>query len=158
MLMRNLDVSRHLVNGKRGIVKRAQPNAHFILVDFGIEDDLTPIPRINFKIQPHGQTFHVLRKQFPLKPAAALTIHKAQAQTLHRVVLDLRRGLNTLCPGQLYVALSRVMRREDIMILTQKRNIVNEYPNRYCDVKVTNYVAAELVNIVKAIETGTYMK
>jgi ATP-dependent DNA helicase PIF1 len=43
--------------------------------------------------------------QFPLAPAWALTIHKAQGMTLDSVMIDLGRG--AFAAGQTYVALSR---------------------------------------------------
>ena len=44
-------------------------------------------------------------KQMPLEPAYAMTVHKAQGQTLEAVNLVLGRGC--FAPGQLYTALSR---------------------------------------------------
>jgi hypothetical protein len=52
--------------------------------------------------------------QFPLAPAWALTIHKAQGMTLDAVEIDLGRG--AFAPGQTYVALSRARNMESIRL------------------------------------------
>ena len=53
-------------------------------------------------------------KQFPLRLAWALTIHKAQGLTLDKVYIDLGRG--TFAHGQTYVALSRCRTLEGIAL------------------------------------------
>ena len=53
--------------------------------------------------------------QIPLKPAWALTIHKAQGKTLDDVVIDLSGSFNN--PGQAYVALSRTRELEGIVLV-----------------------------------------
>ena len=57
------------------------------------------------------------RKQFPVKLAFAMTINKSQGQTLPFVGIYLRDYC--FAYGQLYVALSRVNRRENIKIFVE---------------------------------------
>ena len=71
------------------------------------------------KIGGHGISMH--RLQFPLKVCSGVTIHRAQATTLDRIVVDLRSGV--FDHGQLYVALSRVRRPEDLCFLLRPEHV-----------------------------------
>ncbi len=53
-------------------------------------------------------------KQYPLKLAWAVTIHKSQGKTFDRVIVDIGRG--TFSHGQVYVALSRCTTLEGIVL------------------------------------------
>ena len=53
--------------------------------------------------------------QLPIRPAYAMTIHKSEGLTLDKVILNPK----CFAPGQLYTALSRVRRIENL-VLTQK--------------------------------------
>ena len=68
-----------------------------------------------------GQTgIVVVRQQLPLVPAYALTLNKAQGQTLGRVLFDARR-----CPfshGHAYVLFSRVRNRQSIAAVVDNRS------------------------------------
>jgi len=44
-------------------------------------------------------------KQYPIRLAWAITIHKSQGQTFDKVIIDMSRG--AFAAGQLYVAMSR---------------------------------------------------
>ena len=53
-------------------------------------------------------------KQYPLKLAWAITIHKSQGKTFSKVILDIGNG--TFAPGQMYVALSRCTDLEGLVL------------------------------------------
>lgn len=52
--------------------------------------------------------------QYPVRPAFAVTIHKSQGKTFERAVIDVGRG--TFAHGQMYVALSRCVSLEGIVL------------------------------------------
>ncbi len=74
--------------------------------------------------------------QFPLAPAWALTIHKAQGMTLDSVEIDLGRG--AFAPGQTYVALSRARSMEGLRLTR---------PLRAQDVRVDPAIAEGLARL-----------
>ena len=57
----------------------------------------------------------ITRRQLPLAPAFAITAHAAQGQTLKAAIIDLQIG-NGTSPIASYVSLTRVKRKEDILI------------------------------------------
>ena len=60
------------------------------------------------------------RHQFPVRPAFAMTVHKAQGQTFEFVGVDLKSPV--FMHGMLYVAFSRVKRPSTLKILLPKEN------------------------------------
>lgn len=54
-------------------------------------------------------------KQYPLRLAWGITIHKSQGMTFDRLVIDMGKG-GAFAPGQLYVALSRCRTFEGIVL------------------------------------------
>ncbi|KAG2344534.1 hypothetical protein BDR05DRAFT_882327, partial [Suillus weaverae] len=74
------------------------------------------LPRIAFTFNLASSSWTVVnRKQFPLRPAYAMTFNGSQGLTLEKTVLDLRT--DSFTHRQLYTALSRVRGRRDIRAL-----------------------------------------
>jgi ATP-dependent DNA helicase PIF1 len=116
VLLRNLNKAGGLCNGTRLIVTRLFNNAIQAEILTGDAIGRTVfIPRIKLAPTNTGLPFTLCRVQFPVKLAFAMTINKSQGQTFTRV------GLSLLDPvfshGQLYVALSRVRRAEQLSVL-----------------------------------------
>lgn len=83
------------------------------------------------------------RTQLPLILAWALSIHKAQGQTLDRVKVDLGKAFEK---GQTYVALSRATSQEGLQVLNFSRSKVMAHPrvvNFYNNLYTANDVTLE---------------
>lgn len=110
MLCRNIDVSRNLVNGRRGIVNETRDD--MVLVTFEGDTSPTPIEPYEYKVQDDFGS--AVRLQVPLILAWYMTIHKSQGVTLTSAVISL--GNDIFEDGQAYVALSRVRTSEGLYI------------------------------------------
>jgi ATP-dependent DNA helicase PIF1 len=103
MLAKNIDITRGLVNGARGVVvKFDSATRGFPVVRFasGLEMAVTPE---KFLVKMGGGAVAV-RRQLPLRLAWAISVHKSQGMTLDCVEISLGRAFED---GQAYVALSR---------------------------------------------------
>ena len=123
MLLRNLD--RELTNGTRMLIQNMSANLIQAKVQHGQNQGKSYlIPRIFMTSIDKSLPFRLRRKQFPFKPCFAMTINKSQGQTLKHVGISLKRDVFT--HGQLYVAMSRVTKRENLKILSMGpiKNIV----------------------------------
>ena len=99
------------------------PVVSFLLPD-GTERELLLQPE-DWKVElPNGE-IQAQRRQLPLILAWALSIHKAQGQTLERVKVDLRRVFEN---GQAYVALSRATTQEGLWVQNFNAKAVMAHP------------------------------
>jgi len=106
MLLRNMDPARGHCNGTRYVVREISRRYITAVIACGeySGNDLF-IPRIPLSPTDAGLPFTLRRRQFPVRPAFAMTINKAQGQTLDCVGVLLDEPVFT--HGQLYVASSR---------------------------------------------------
>jgi hypothetical protein len=117
ILLRNLDPSHGLCNGTRLILLKASTHVLEVCIIGGDHDSESAfIPRISlYPTDTRDIAFKFRRRQFPVRLAFAMSINKAQGQSIHHVGLDLRQGV--FAHGQLYVALSRATSYDRINIL-----------------------------------------
>uniref|UniRef100_A0A8D0GMW6 ATP-dependent DNA helicase PIF1 n=1 Tax=Sphenodon punctatus TaxID=8508 RepID=A0A8D0GMW6_SPHPU len=124
MLTKNLDISRGLVNGARGVVDgfeaegKGLPRVRFLC---GVTE-VMGLERWVFK-GPAG--IYLSRQQLPLKLAWAISIHKSQGMSLDCVEISLSLVFES---GQAYVALSRARSLEGLRVLDFDPKVVRANP------------------------------
>ena len=127
IMMRNLDPPR-LCNGTRLIVEELQENLIVArIITSAFQDEIVLIPRIKH-ILSESDGIPLQRVQFPVQSCFAMTIHKAQGQTMENVLIYLEKPV--FQHGQLYVALSRGRRKEDIKVFSKNGTLVKNVVNK----------------------------
>ena len=96
------------------------------------------IPRLTIEPSVEDMPIPLSRHQFPIQLAFAMTINKAQGQSVSNVGINLRSLV--FSHGQLYVTLSHCTSSERIKVL---------FPEECEDTKTTNIVYPEvLANLI----------
>ncbi|XP_058789055.1 ATP-dependent DNA helicase PIF1-like [Phymastichus coffea] len=115
ILVRNISISEGLCNGTR--LQILDFSNHLlkckILTGDNKRNNIIYLNRITLYCE-NQYPFTFKRRQFPIILAFAITINKAQGQTLGKVDIDLRRDVFN--HGQLYVAMSRVRSWDSLKI------------------------------------------
>ena len=101
MLMINLDFEKGLINGSCGEIIALDDTSITVKFDNGIVEDV----KLHKFEYYYNDILTASMRQFPLRLAYAITIHKSQGMTLENVVVDCNKIFEE---GQTYVALSRV--------------------------------------------------
>lgn len=130
ILLRNLDLRSRLSSGTRlrvMEVRRFLIKCEILTGDASFVGSVVSLPRIELEFKEEQLGFTHRRRQFPVKLAFAITINKAQGQSMERVGLDLATPIFT--HGQLYVTLSRVTDFRNVWVLVEG---VIMFFNSYC--------------------------
>jgi len=117
ILLQNLQATQGLCNGTHLILLHAQSHVLEIQILGGdYNGKIALIPWIALiPSAEEGYTFQFKWHQFPVHLAFAMTINKAEGQSLHMVGVDLH--VPVFSHGQLYVALSQVTSSHQVYIL-----------------------------------------
>lgn len=116
------DFDRRWVNGTIGVVSGVDPleGKLYVITDDGKECDVRPETWRNIRYTYNEEKKQIEEeelgsfKQFPVRLAWAITIHKSQGLTFSRAVIDFTGGV--FAGGQAYVALSRCTSLEGICL------------------------------------------
>ena len=124
LLAKTLDKAAGLVKNARVVVTALRWNAAVVRLDrTDAPSTLHTIGRTTFAFKlKHSSPLKIVRTQLPLIHAWALTINRAQGQTLDRALLDLRD--TTFEHGQAYVAVSRVHTADELSVFIDDRSSI----------------------------------
>ena len=114
MLLRNLNPYQGLCNGTRFIALRVNDGRvlQARIIGGQFNGNVVLIPRIALRPKDGDFPFDWQRRQFPVRICFAMTINKAQGQTLQRAGIYLAD--HVFAHGQLYVAASHVSHPDNI--------------------------------------------
>ena len=117
-----------LMNGTRCVVTKTLPNITEVQITCGpYKHEKHSVQRIALQPSDTVLPFTFKRNQFPLRPCFALTVNKAQEQSMQVVGLSLTAPV--FSHGMLYVVLSRSAQKDAVQILAPgvcTRNVVYE--------------------------------
>ena len=113
ILRRNIDIKGGWVNGTLATVKQLHENC-IVIQKMNKPTERYPVPRFKQRFDIPGCSYNIIRSQFPLQLAYAVTVHRMQGMTVRKAIVKLNEHF--FASGQAYVALSRVRHLEDLII------------------------------------------
>lgn len=146
MFIKN-DPERRFINGTLGEVRSIDKNCIAVrLAESGKTIEVEPMEWQNIRYQFDEETKEISFKQigrfkqYPLKAAWAITVHKSQGLTFDKAIIDVHAAFS---PGQAYVALSRCRTLDGLVLSSpvsasvfMKDKAVDAYMNYiYCPVQ-----------------------
>jgi len=147
ILLRNMDIDAGHCNGTRYLVTQIG-KYRLVLEKLDPKDDdkntTLILPRIPLRYGGHSFPFELTRLQFPIKIAFALTINRAQGQSVATCGILLPKNVWT--HGQIYVAFSRTGNPNNIYVWAEQSQF-KDYkkldPNK---IYIKNIVYREVIN------------
>lgn len=139
MFIKN-DPERRFINGTLGEVKSIDKNSIAVrLAESGTIINVEPMEWQNIRYQFDEESKEISSKQigrfkqYPLKAAWAITVHKSQGLTFDKAIIDVHAAFS---PGQAYVALSRCRTLDGLVLSSpvsasvfMRDNAVDAYMN-----------------------------
>lgn len=139
MFIKN-DPERRFINGTLGEVKSIDKNSIAVrLAESGMIIDVEPMEWQNIRYQFDEESKEISSKQigrfkqYPLKTAWAITVHKSEGLTFDKAIIDVHAAFS---PGQAYVALSRCRTLDGLVLSSpvsasvfMRDNAVDAYMN-----------------------------
>lgn len=169
------DYEKRWVNGTIGTVSGVDPieGTIYVVTDDGRECDVKQEVWSNIRYTYNEQKKEIEEevlgtfKQYPLRLAWAITIHKSQGLTFSRVVVDFTGGV--FAGGQTYVALSRCtsldglqlkkpVQRADVFVRPEVVNFSQRFNNRHAIDRALKQAQADVKYhaAVKAFDRGDF--
>lgn len=142
VMLRKNEYTFDALNGDVGTVRSLSPES----VQIELQDGkLVDVNRCGFEILDKDYQVVARIQQMPLMLAYAITVHKAQGQTItNPVVIDLS---DVWAPGHAYVALSRIRHRDQLflrgevpndVLMKRDSRVVDFYQGKYAPTNLTN--------------------
>lgn len=120
VMLLNNDPAGRWINGTIGTIDKIKDESVLVRIFDGNIEEINPFTWKISRFFWNKKTLSVdsetigTFKQYPIRIAWAITIHKSQGKTFDNAVIDIGRG--TFTPGHLYVALSRCRSLDGIFL------------------------------------------
>jgi hypothetical protein len=105
------------------------------------------VPRYRFPISlPYGYSYKMMRTQFPLRLAYALSLNKAQGQEFAQVACDI--SIAPFAHGHLYVGLSRIRKASSICLYATPEQMEEDSTTHEMGVTTYNVIYPSILSAV----------